>query len=678
MYDSVIEEKRSKAQSFSSTPSADRSPASKPKKFKSPSSSSTSASAAFSSSSNKFTEKGKGKGKGHWRNEVVDGKRPRKAYVKEDLGVGNITKQGYGSSVKKRKGSALPLTLALGESTFSSSPNSFSSGSRDTHSSEDDTTCEVCETMSEKDMLLCGTDYGEGCGRGFHIHCLSPPLKAVPEGDWFCSDCEFCEICLLSKCDNHGYSNSNSNSEDEEENKLHCGSETDGCGRVFHIQCMEPPLIKKPEGDWFCPMCDRDDVCEICSCSQEENMLLCGNEDGTRGCGKGFHSGCLNPPLIDIPEGDWYCSTCNSAGSSESTDADGIAPLAPLAPLPESCPQCHKEGFVSAIALGNHKSKCLFNNKTYVKNTKMLLEDREEAAKKVNKGGRQRGQATKTGRGTIKSRNGVGRGRNGKRQKRDPQLLELQGAVVGDYDYDDDDDGSVFVPVHQLLAGPGASNTRVKAKRSPSSNRNSRGTGAGRSGSSSSNNKNNKGNNSKMPSKGKKRGSASASGSGGYDTDNQDGGNVTIAFAADNIASLKRFQYMYKSVNRSQQNTDISSASLYSFLVPEHPSHFASVSGTGGSRGSEGSPADTDTQVDSKTSKMKPLSDEQFLMRVSLSLRFRTRRGILLYTSGVFLHVECCIRQLWCSSIISCNITIIAYNHYTDIYHLLNIKYTNI
>ena len=41
-----------------------------------------------------------------------------------------------------------------------------------------------------------------------------------------------------------------------------------------------------------------------------------------------------------------------------------------------------------------------------------------------------------------------------------------------------------------------------------------------------------------------------------------------------------------------------------------------------------------------------------------------------LYTVGVLFHVECYIRQLWCSSIISFNSTTIAYNQCTDIYPL--------
>ena len=48
----------------------------------------------------------------------------------------------------------------------------------------------------------------------------------------------------------------------------------------------------------------------------------------------------------------------------------------------------------------------------------------------------------------------------------------------------------------------------------------------------------------------------------------------------------------------------------------------------------------------------------------SLSLRFK---GLFLYTVGILFHAVSCIRQLWCSSIILCNITGMAYNHFTDI-----------
>jgi hypothetical protein len=34
-------------------------------------------------------------------------------------------------------------------------------------------------------LLLC-----DGCGAGWHMHCLSPPLTAVPDGAWVCPSCE--------------------------------------------------------------------------------------------------------------------------------------------------------------------------------------------------------------------------------------------------------------------------------------------------------------------------------------------------------------------------------------------------------------------------------------------------------------------------------------------------------
>ena len=42
-------------------------------------------------------------------------------------------------------------------------------------------------------------------------------------------------------------------------------------------------------------------------------------------------------------------------------------------------------------------------------------------------------------------------------------------------------------------------------------------------------------------------------------------------------------------------------------------------------------------------------------------------RELYLYSISISFHIEWFIRQLWCSSIISCNITNMAHNHYTNI-----------
>lgn len=45
--------------------------------------------------------------------------------------------------------------------------------------------CRICRRKcGDEFMLLC-----DGCDHGYHTYCLKPPLKDVPEGDWFCHDC---------------------------------------------------------------------------------------------------------------------------------------------------------------------------------------------------------------------------------------------------------------------------------------------------------------------------------------------------------------------------------------------------------------------------------------------------------------------------------------------------------
>ncbi|XP_038899492.1 BRCT domain-containing protein At4g02110 isoform X2 [Benincasa hispida] len=64
---------------------------------------------------------------------------------------------------------------------------------------------------------------------------------------------------------------------------------------------------------------DEDIACQECgSRDRGEVMLICGNEDGSNGCGIGMHTDCCNPPLLDIPEGDWFCSDCISSRNSNS------------------------------------------------------------------------------------------------------------------------------------------------------------------------------------------------------------------------------------------------------------------------------------------------------------------------------------------------------------------------
>ncbi|KAK9144894.1 hypothetical protein Sjap_004797 [Stephania japonica] len=50
---------------------------------------------------------------------------------------------------------------------------------------EFDQICEQCNSgLHGEVMLLC-----DRCDRGWHIYCLSPPLKQVPHGNWYCLEC---------------------------------------------------------------------------------------------------------------------------------------------------------------------------------------------------------------------------------------------------------------------------------------------------------------------------------------------------------------------------------------------------------------------------------------------------------------------------------------------------------
>ncbi len=45
--------------------------------------------------------------------------------------------------------------------------------------------CRICRRKcGDELLLLC-----DGCDHGYHTYCLKPPLKDIPEGDWFCNDC---------------------------------------------------------------------------------------------------------------------------------------------------------------------------------------------------------------------------------------------------------------------------------------------------------------------------------------------------------------------------------------------------------------------------------------------------------------------------------------------------------
>lgn len=89
----------------------------------------------------------------------------------------------------------------------------------------------------------------------------------------------------------------------------------DTCPRAYHLVCLEPELEETPEGRWSCPHCeaegnndqeDDDEHQEFCRICKDGGELLCCDS-----CPSAYHRFCLNPPLEDVPDGEWKCPRCS-------------------------------------------------------------------------------------------------------------------------------------------------------------------------------------------------------------------------------------------------------------------------------------------------------------------------------------------------------------------------------
>uniref|UniRef100_A0A8C4YPS3 Chromodomain helicase DNA binding protein 5 n=1 Tax=Gopherus evgoodei TaxID=1825980 RepID=A0A8C4YPS3_9SAUR len=137
--------------------------------------------------------------------------------------------------------------------------------------------------------------------------CPVCPLFLVEEGDGYETDHQdYCEVCQQ-------------------------GGEIilcDTCPRAYHLVCLDPELEKAPEGKWSCPHCEKegiqwepkeeeeeeeeeggeeeeDDHMEFCRACKDGGELLCCDT-----CPSSYHLHCLNPPLPEIPNGEWLCPRC--------------------------------------------------------------------------------------------------------------------------------------------------------------------------------------------------------------------------------------------------------------------------------------------------------------------------------------------------------------------------------
>uniref|UniRef100_A0A2K5J9S6 Uncharacterized protein n=1 Tax=Colobus angolensis palliatus TaxID=336983 RepID=A0A2K5J9S6_COLAP len=121
--------------------------------------------------------------------------------------------------------------------------------------------CEVCQQGGE--IILCDT-----CPRAYHMVCLDPDMEKAPEGKWSCPHCEKEGIQWEAKEDNSEgeeiLEEVGGDLEEEDDHHMEfCRVCKDGgellccdtCPSSYHIHCLNPPLPEIPNGEWLCPRC---------------------------------------------------------------------------------------------------------------------------------------------------------------------------------------------------------------------------------------------------------------------------------------------------------------------------------------------------------------------------------------------------------------------------------------
>uniref|UniRef100_W5ML03 Chromodomain helicase DNA binding protein 4a n=1 Tax=Lepisosteus oculatus TaxID=7918 RepID=W5ML03_LEPOC len=119
--------------------------------------------------------------------------------------------------------------------------------------------CEVCQQGGE--IILCDT-----CPRAYHMVCLDPDMEKAPEGKWSCPHCEKEGVQWEAREEQSEGDEDNEGGGEAEEDDHHMefcrvckdGGELlccDSCPSSYHIHCLNPPLPEIPNGEWLCPRC---------------------------------------------------------------------------------------------------------------------------------------------------------------------------------------------------------------------------------------------------------------------------------------------------------------------------------------------------------------------------------------------------------------------------------------
>ncbi|XP_029434364.1 chromodomain-helicase-DNA-binding protein 5 isoform X6 [Rhinatrema bivittatum] len=222
----------------------------------------------------------------------------RKAKTKEGKGPG-VRKKAKGAKDGKKKGKGKKMASLRFRFGGTASKRKKGSSSEEDEREESDFDSASINSSSVRSDVSAGLVKRGRRGR---------KKKRVEEGDGYETDHQdYCEVCQQ-------------------------GGEIilcDTCPRAYHLVCLDPELEKAPEGKWSCPHCEKegiqwepkeeeedeeevgeeeeeeDDHMEFCRICKDGGELLCCDT-----CPCSYHLHCLNPPLPEIPNGEWLCPRC--------------------------------------------------------------------------------------------------------------------------------------------------------------------------------------------------------------------------------------------------------------------------------------------------------------------------------------------------------------------------------
>ncbi|XP_063799501.1 chromodomain-helicase-DNA-binding protein 5 isoform X2 [Pseudophryne corroboree] len=224
----------------------------------------------------------------------------RKAKTKEGKGPG-VRKKSKSSKDAKKKGKGKKVaSLKFKFGVMASKRKKRSSSEEDEREESDFDSASVNSSSVRSDI---SSSLGKRGKRG-----RKKKRVEIGEGDGYETDHQdYCEVCQQ-------------------------GGEIilcDTCPRAYHLVCLDPELEKAPEGKWSCPHCEKegiqwepkdededdedgvdeedeeDDHMEFCRVCKDGGELLCCDT-----CPSSYHLHCLNPPLPEIPNGEWLCPRC--------------------------------------------------------------------------------------------------------------------------------------------------------------------------------------------------------------------------------------------------------------------------------------------------------------------------------------------------------------------------------